>query len=292
MSPPWNRRRFLTTAAAAVPGLAVLPRALRAQAGPDGAARSYGETGGKHASGTDAPVAQLPPRVVGLRTDGGNFRFDPDGLVIAAGEKVIWLNMGDFHSVTAFHPDNGKLIGGKLPLRIPRGAEPWHSGMLGLTDGTQFEHTFTLEGVYDYFCQPHYLFGMVARIVVGAPHDGPGTKPLEGVPDRVKARMPALATVVGAARRANEWASRFNGVLYLIANGQDGAAPARHLAGALAADERLKRRLGGATRSAAVSAATSAFVEAVASGTDYEALVGLADAAKAALAAPGSQEQG
>ncbi len=254
---------------------------LRAHESPDAGARL---------SGVGGLAAELPPRVVGLRTDGGNFRFDPDGLVIAPGEKVIWLNMGDFHSATAFHPDNGKLVGGKLPLRIPHGAEPWHSGMLGLTDGTQFEHTFTLEGVYDYFCQPHYLFGMVARIVVGAPHDGPGTKPLEGVPDRVKARMPPLATVVGAARRANEWASRFNGVLFLIANGQDAVAPARHLAGALAADERLKRRLGGTTRSAAVSASTSAFVKAVASGTDYEALVGLADEAKSALGALGSQQ--
>ena len=39
--------------------------------------------------------------------------------------------------------------------------------------GSTFEHTFTVGGVYDYYCQPHEAAGMVGRIVVaGAPSQG------------------------------------------------------------------------------------------------------------------------
>ena len=118
-------------------------------------------------TGSGPNAADLPPRTVALRTQGGAFRFDPGGLWLQPGSSLTWLNMGDFHTTTAFHPANSKLVGGKLPLRIPARAEPWHSGMLGLDAGTQYERRFMLEGVYDYLCQPHYGFGMVGRLVVG-----------------------------------------------------------------------------------------------------------------------------
>ena len=159
----WSRRRFLGVTTGTLTGLGVIGGGLWLM-GRDPAVGT-GEKG-------DEGRASLPPRVVGLRTSGGNFRFDPVGLRIEPGTNMIWLNMGDFHTATAFHPDNGHLLGGDVPLRIPDGAAPWHSGMLGLTDGTQFEHTFAAEGVYDYFCQPHYGFGMVGRIIVDAGRSG------------------------------------------------------------------------------------------------------------------------
>jgi plastocyanin len=272
MSERWDRRSFLRTVLGAVPVMAVGGRA--------GVAGEWaGRLGGRPWSNG------LPPRVIGLRTDGGNFRFDPVGLVVEPGSSVVWLNMGDFHSTTAFHPDNANLIPGKMPLRIPEGAESWHSGMLGLTDGTEFAQSFTVEGVYDYFCQPHYMFGMVGRIVVGAPHDGPGTTSMDGLPDIVKSRMPALASVMGAGLRPNEWASRFNGVLYLLADGQDPSAAATNLQAGLAGDSALTNQSGAAGNGAAITAATKDFVDAVHGGVDYETLVRLADAAKEQLAA-------
>lgn len=80
---------------------------------------------------------------------------------------------GGLPTVTAFHPDNAALIPNPVPLRMPERAASYHSGMLGLTAGTQFTHRFEIEGVYDYFCQPHYSFGMVGRVLVGEAVDGP-----------------------------------------------------------------------------------------------------------------------
>lgn len=275
MSTIWDRRSFLTTLLGAVPAMGVAARAARA-------ADWDGQLGAWTADGVR--IDGLPPRVIGLRTDGGNFRFDPVGLVIEPGSSVVWLNMGDFHSATAFHPDNAALVGGNLPLRIPEGAESWHSGMLGLTDGTDFSHTFTVEGVYDYFCQPHYMFGMVGRIVVGRPLDGPGTTPMDGLPDRVASMFPALETVIGSAARSNEWASRFNGVLYLLADGREAGGAAANLQNAIAKDQVLKSQSDRAGVTQALELATDEFVKAVGSGVDYEQLVTLSDVAKTQLA--------
>ncbi|HOD35479.1 MAG TPA: plastocyanin/azurin family copper-binding protein [Syntrophales bacterium] len=44
--------------------------------------------------------------------------------------------------------------------------------------GSHFEVTLTVEGVYDYFCIPHEMAGMVGRIIVGRP-TGPGSLPFD-----------------------------------------------------------------------------------------------------------------
>ena len=54
----------------------------------------------------------------------------------------------------------------------PDRAEPWDSHFL-VNPGSHFEVTLTIPGVYDYFCMPHEVAGMVGRIVVGRP-EGPG----------------------------------------------------------------------------------------------------------------------
>jgi hypothetical protein len=83
------------------------------------------------------------------------------------------------HTTTAYHPRNDH-----HSLRIPEGAAPWDSGFL-LKPGAHFDVTFTVEGVYDYYCMPHEQAGMVGRIIVGRPH-GPGALPFDyfkGRPD-------------------------------------------------------------------------------------------------------------
>ena len=274
----WSRRRFLGATAGTLTGLGLIPSGLWLR-GRDPVA-GMGEKSGKER-------ASLPPRVVGLRTSGGNFRFDPVGLRIEPGTNVIWLNMGDFHTATAFHPDNGHLLSADVPLRIPDGAEPWHSGMLGLTDGTQFEQTLEVEGVYDYFCQPHYGFGMVGRIIVDAPRGGPlpVARPLSELPEIAQKQMPAVETIMGPGGRSFEWAARLNGVLYLVANGMEAGPAAQRVVEEMEADETLHELVDAAGKQDALAAATDRFLEGVVSAGDYEDLVARSDAAKAELGA-------
>ncbi|MBV2181777.1 MAG: hypothetical protein KUL86_11170 [Castellaniella sp.] len=93
--------------------------------------------------------------------DGARVWFRPRGLLIRPGQTVRWVNRqaGSAHTTTAYHPDNGK------PLRIPAAATPWNSGYL-LPDQS-FVTVLDVPGVYDYFCIPHEMAGMVGRIIVG-----------------------------------------------------------------------------------------------------------------------------
>lgn len=69
------------------------------------------------------------------------------------------------HTVTTYHELQGKL------QRVPDGVEPFSSPMVPV--GHTWEYTFTVPGVYDVFCGPHEMYGMVMRIVVGEV-TGPG----------------------------------------------------------------------------------------------------------------------
>ncbi len=150
-----------------------------------------------------APL-QLPPIVIRMveSPDGSQVAFDPVGVHVQPGQVVRWVQMANFHSVSAYHPANGR-----HECRIPTDATPWDSGVLtGLpgTAGASFERTFRQEGVYDYFCQPHEQSGMVGRIVVGRPLAGPGTRPCnyapekgwEVVPESARQSLPAVSEIL------------------------------------------------------------------------------------------------
>jgi pseudoazurin len=70
---------------------------------------------------------------------------------IAVGDSVAWENMSSH--------DTQSMEG-----LIPEGAEHWHSAM-----GENYQHTFTVEGIYIYKCTPHYGAGMGGIIIVGNP---------------------------------------------------------------------------------------------------------------------------
>lgn len=91
---------------------------------------------------------------------GAHVWFRPRGVRLRPGQAVRWVNRdaGNVHTVTAYHPDNGK------PQRIPVQAASWNSGYL--MPETDFVMVFDVPGVYDYFCIPHEQAGMVGRIVV------------------------------------------------------------------------------------------------------------------------------
>lgn len=99
-----------------------------------------------------------------MRSDalGAQVWFDPIGIQIASGTTVRWVLEAGAHSATAYHPANAN----HAP-RIPPGALPWDSGVL-TRPGQTFDLRLDAPGVYDYFCLPHELAGMVGRILVVA----------------------------------------------------------------------------------------------------------------------------
>lgn len=99
--------------------------------------------------------------------DGSKVWFDPLGVLVQPGDTVRWICAENIHTTTAYHPSYES-----HSLRIPEAARPWHSEFMN--PGDRFQITLTLPGVYDYFCAPHELAGMVGRIVVGHAA-GPGT---------------------------------------------------------------------------------------------------------------------
>lgn len=102
---------------------------------------------------------------------GGMVGFDPIGLLIQPGQTVRWICDANVHTTTAYSPTNND-----HSLRIPNGAQPWASDFL--LPGQGFEVKLTVEGVYDYYCAPHEMAGMVGRLIVGHP-SGPGMLPFD-----------------------------------------------------------------------------------------------------------------
>lgn len=96
------------------------------------------------------------------------FQFEPNLVHLQLGGTVRWEVVDDFrHSVASYHPETHR-----RHQRIPDDAEPWHSGPL--RDGSTFEHTFEVEGIYDYvdtraLCSSHEAIGGVGRVIVGWP---------------------------------------------------------------------------------------------------------------------------
>ena len=121
--------------------------------------------------------------------------FAPIGVALAPGGTIRFTNRdpGNSHTATTYHPS---IL--DRPLRIPKDAAPWDSGLL--LEGGSFAVTLTVPGVYDIYCQPHEMAGMVARLVVGRP--GPGEEwqaaPVADgdLPEAARAAFPAVADIL------------------------------------------------------------------------------------------------
>jgi plastocyanin len=127
--------------------------------------------------------------------------FDPVGIHIEPGQPVRWIVHSNVHTTTAYHPKNDL-----HSLRIPERAEPWNSRFL-VNPGDHFEITLTVPGVYDYFCAPHEVAGMVGRIVVGRPggpgalafdyfKGRPGTGEWKPVPQAAQKAFPSVSAIM------------------------------------------------------------------------------------------------
>jgi plastocyanin len=134
------------------------------------------------------------PAVVEVRMrsdpDGARVGFDPIGLKAAPGTIVRWVVEANVHTTTAYHPANGG-----HPLRIPEHAAPWDSDYL-VEPGQTFEVMLTVEGVYDYFCTPHEMAGMVGRIIIGRPGVAGVHLPDRGVPPMAQAAFPSIEQIM------------------------------------------------------------------------------------------------
>lgn len=95
--------------------------------------------------------------------------FVPDEITIAPGDTVVWENVGQIgHSVTAYEdeiPEGAAYFasGGFDAEQAARQAYPSQGDIAG---GERYEHTFSVEGTYEYFCIPHESVGMVGTVVV------------------------------------------------------------------------------------------------------------------------------
>ena len=120
-------------------------------------------------------IAQSSDQVVEvhMKSDaaGGLVGFDPVGVILQPGQVVRWICDSNVHTTTAYSPKNDN-----HSLRIPETAASWASDFL--QPGQAFEVKFTVEGVYDYYCAPHEMAGMVGRLIVGKPV-GPGSLPFD-----------------------------------------------------------------------------------------------------------------
>lgn len=99
---------------------------------------------------------------VAMVTEEDQYYFEPEVTWVTPGSTVTWINESGSHSSTAYAEANDR------PQRIPDDAEAWDSGTL-TEEGAEFEHTFEVEGVYDYFCLPHESLGMLGTVIVGEP---------------------------------------------------------------------------------------------------------------------------
>lgn len=159
------------------------------ESGPDGA--TAGEIGARFGyTATDAkrqpPVE--PDHTVGLniqfteeRSEIPEFFFEPTGLYVEPGDTVKFNFATPHHNVNPYHPALG------YNQRVPDGVPPFSSPIL--TAGDYWLYTFEREGVYDFMCAPHEVFGMVGRIVVGSA-TGPGANPVGEAPGTERTRPP------------------------------------------------------------------------------------------------------
>ena len=80
-----------------------------------------------------------------------NMVFNPEVVKVDVGDTVMWKSTDPGHNVQ-FISKNG----------VPEGVEKFKSKI-----GKDAEYTFTIPGIYAYWCTPHKSMGMIGFIVVG-----------------------------------------------------------------------------------------------------------------------------
>jgi plastocyanin len=183
-----NRREFVKTAGGAT---AVASATTAAAATPSVAQEGGNET--ETPSGNETGTPSGNESAAGGGGGGGTqtvtvgpgseLRFDPEELTIEPGTTVVWEWDSDGHNV--------------VPDSIPSDAS-WEGHEPIENAGFTYQHTFDVEGTYDYVCTPHEQAGMVGSIQVGGNQGGGGGGEVDpehmGVP--IQAHFVGLATIL------------------------------------------------------------------------------------------------
>ena len=80
-----------------------------------------------------------------------NMIFNPEIVRVDVGDTVFWKATDPGHNVQ-FISKNG----------VPEGVEKFKSKV-----GKDAEYTFTIPGIYAYYCTPHKTMGMIGFVIVG-----------------------------------------------------------------------------------------------------------------------------
>lgn len=128
--------------------------------------------------------------------------FVPEELTVAPGDTVVWENVGEVgHSVTAYEgeiPEAAEYFasGGFSAEQPARQGYPSEGDIAG---GETYEHTFEVEGTYDYFCIPHETVGMVGAITVQAGGAETATPVVPAVSETARTLLVATTAALVAA---------------------------------------------------------------------------------------------
>ncbi|WP_229774157.1 plastocyanin/azurin family copper-binding protein [Halocalculus aciditolerans] len=174
-------------------GLAATTALLAGCGGGGGNVETYDVAGGANTQTIEVEM-----------TSSGGQIFDPHVVWIQQGGTVTFNNTVGSHTTTSYSADNDK------PQRIPDDADGWDSGTL--TSGT-FDHTFDVEGVYDYYCIPHESMGMLGSVIVGNPDpDGQPAlaDPQDSLPGGAATELRALNKTVEEALTSGSSGARNN----------------------------------------------------------------------------------
>ncbi|SFR88418.1 Plastocyanin [Halomicrobium zhouii] len=151
------RRRTLlgTIAGSSLAGLAGCSSDGDDGSGGDGGDGSGDDSGDGGAEGNEVAVAP-----------GGSLTFSPETISVSTGTTVTWTFESPTHNVSC-NPDHDSAGA----VSLPEDAEPFASyegddRFATNEEGETFEHTFEVEGTYDYVCVPHVTSGMVGTVEV------------------------------------------------------------------------------------------------------------------------------
>jgi plastocyanin len=142
-----KRRDFLMTASGVAGGTAASASVAAAQEGNESEGNQ--SEGDGEGGGGGGPTEEV---VVG---PGGALEFDPADLTITPGTTVYWTWDSDNHNVVPSEaPDDSGFEG------TEGGDDQTYNA------GHEYEHTFEVEGDYEYYCTPHRQAGMTGTITV------------------------------------------------------------------------------------------------------------------------------
>jgi plastocyanin len=97
-------------------------------------------------------------------TAGTTYRFEPAQLTVKVGTTVRWINASGEDGPKHTSTDDPEWETPQAPAVLPNGAQKWRTKFL--SNGNSETHTFTVPGKYQYFCETHGPYGMVASVTV------------------------------------------------------------------------------------------------------------------------------